>query len=249
MPRIPNFFWFELATSDIDAAAKFYGDVVGWIAVDQPGSPVRYVVVEAAGRGVGGIAAADPGSKPAWSGYIYSDDVDATAKAITAKGGAVQYGPDDIPGVGRFAVVADPQGALFKLLHPMGPDQPPVAPYTPGHVGWNELHTTDSKAALAFYGQQFGWTHARDFDMGEMGTYRLFAVDGTDAGGMMNSPLSPPCFWLPYFCVDDIDTAHERLTAGGGTVMHGPAEVPGGGFIIQGKDPQGAMFALTGPRK
>ena len=85
--------------------------------------------------------------------------------------------------------------------------------------------------------------------MGEMGTYRLFAVDGADAGGMMNSPLSPPCFWLPYFNVDDIDAAHMRLTAGGGSVMHGPVEVPGGGFIIQGKDPQGVMFALTGPRK
>ena len=74
------------------------------------------------------------------------------------------------------------------------------------------------------------------------------AYHGADAGGMMNSLLSTPCFWLPYFSVDDIDTAHERLDAGGGSVMHGPVEVPGGGFIIQGRDPQGVIFALTGPR-
>ena len=252
MSRTPNFFWFELATSDVDAALAFYASVVGWTSVDQNNAGPRYAVVEAAGRGVGGISAlnpAAPDSKPAWSGYIYSSDVDATARAISAAGGAVHYGPDDIPTVGRFAVVADPQGASFKLLAPSGEDLPPLAPYTPGHVGWNELHTTDSAAALAFYTAQFGWSHARDHDMGAMGTYRIFAIDGADGGGMMDSPLASPAFWLPYFSVGDIDAAHERVKAGGGSVMHGPAEVPGGGFIVQGSDPQGAMFALTGPRK
>lgn len=249
MPRTPDFFWFELATGDVDAALAFYTAVVGWTAADHDTPGPRYAVVEAAGRGVGGVSGTLAGGMPGWSGYIYSDDVDATASAIAAAGGAVHHGPGDIPGVGRFAVVADPQGAPFKLLKPGGPDQPPVAPYTPGHVGWNELHTTDAPAALAFYGAQFGWAAAREVEMGAMGTYHIFAIDGADGGGMMNSPLAPPCFWLPYFFVADIDAAHDRVMAGGGKVLHGPAAVPGGGFILQGRDPQGVMFALTGPRR
>ena len=250
MSRTPSFFWFTLTASDIDAALDFYSKVVGWTFTDYPGEGgrPRYAVLEVGDRGVGGVTTTS-GANPGWRGYIYSHDVDATVQEITAKGGTLVYGPDDIPGVGRFAIVADPQGAPFELLKPGGPDQPPVPPYTPGHVGWNELHTTDSKAALDFYTAQFGWTHARDFEMGEMGAYRIFAVDGVDAGGVMTSPLAPPAFWLPYFNVEDIDAAHDRLKAGGGEVMHGPAEVPGGGFIIQAKDPQGVMFALTGPRQ
>ncbi len=248
MPRTPDFIWCELACDDVDAALSFYTQVVGWTTSDLQGPGPRYAVVEAAGRGVGGIAGLMPGAPPGWSAYLYSADVDKTAAAISSAGGAVHYGPDDIPGVGRFAMVADPQGAPFKLLCPSGEDQPAVPPYTPGHVGWNELHTIDADAAMAFYTDQFGWSHIRDHDMGALGTYRIYAVDGADGGGMMNSPLVPPAFWLSYFSVDDIDTAHQRLIAAGGTVIHGPAEVPGGGYIIQGRDPQGAMFALTGPR-
>ena len=128
------------------------------------------------------------------------------------------------------------------------PGLPPPPLYTPGHVGWNELHTTETGTALDFYCSQFGWAHARDFDMGAMGSYRIFSIDGADAGGIMHGPLVPPAFWLPYFNVDDIDAAHKRLLAAGGSVMLGPTEVPGGGFIVQGTDPQGVMFALTGPR-
>ena len=165
-------------------------------------------------------------------------------------GGTVRRAPEDIPGVGRFAVVADPQGAGFMLFEPLpGSERPVVAQGTPGRAEWHELHAADRDAAFDFYAGQFGWTKAEAFDMGPMGTYQLFAAGDTTIGGMMTKmDAFPTPFWLYYFGVDAIDAAIERITANGGQILHGPAEVPGGAWIVQALDPQGAMFALVGPR-
>jgi hypothetical protein len=194
--------------------------------------------------------ARETGLKPCWLGYIGVDDVDAVADRIAKAGGAIHRAPEDIPGVGRFAVVADPQGAAFMLLKGATAGPPPQAfkASTPRHVGWNELHTTDWKAGLAFYSKLFGWAKSDTFDMGAMGTYLVFNAGGDAIGGMMTSPNFPRPVWLFYFNVDGIDAAHRRLTGAGGQVLFGPSEVPGGGWIIQATDPQGAMFALVGPR-
>src|SRR5581483_4424160 len=111
---------------------------------------------------------------PCWSGYIATDDVDAEVKRVTAAGGAIQKPPTDIPNVGRFAVVADPGGAVFLLFKPNGDETPqPVAPMTPGHVGWHELYAADPDRELAFYAGLFGWTKDRAHDMGPMGLYQI----------------------------------------------------------------------------
>ena len=153
--------------------------------------------------------------------------------------------PSDIPDVGRFAVVADPQGATFMLMSPNGPDQPPAPAGTPGHIGWHELYASDWKSAFDFYAGQFGWTKGEAMDMGEMGTYQLLG-DGT--GAMMDKPAAFPApFWLFYFNVPSIDAAAATVAAEGGKVLMGPHEVPTGQWILQGQDPQGAMFALLAP--
>lgn len=258
MPRTPSFFWYELMTTDIEAARDFYAGVVGWRPVawdgtDMAGKP--YTVMNAADRGVGGIMtlpddAKAMGMPPAWVGYVYAADTDAATKALKDAGGKVHREPDDIPNVGRFSVVADPQGAAFMLLAPDGPDQPPVEPSTVGHVGWHELYTTDWKAALEFYSGQFGWTKDHEFDMSEMGVYAIFSVDGQQTGGMMDKPPQMPMSaWQFYFNVDAIDAAAKRVTDGGGKVLMGPMEVPGGSWIIQCQDPQGAHFALSAPKR
>jgi uncharacterized protein len=207
-------------------------------------------------RGVAGIMAipdeakAD-GAPPMWLGYIFAPDVDAAAEAIRAAGGAVHRPPSEIADVGRFAVVADPQGATFMLLAPQGEDDgTPPAPGTPGHVGWNELYTSDWPSAFDFYAGQFGWTRDQAMDMGEMGTYQLFAAGGEAIGGMMNKPPQIPVpSWMFYFNVDDIDAAAARVTDNGGKVLFGPMEVPGGSWIVQAMDPQGAVFALAAVRR
>jgi predicted enzyme related to lactoylglutathione lyase len=159
--------------------------------------------------------------------------------------------PDDIPGIGRFAVVADPQGAVFEIMKPLPQDPPrPHAPAgTLGHTSWNELYVNDVEAAFAFYADMFGWRKDQAMDMGPMGAYQLYANQDGVIGGMMKRPPEVPrACWLYYFQVGDIDAAVGRVKSAGGQVFHGPMEVPGGDWIAQGADPQGAMFAVVGKR-
>lgn len=248
-----NFFWYELMTTDVPAAEAFYKAVVGWSSEPFPMDGPPYIVVKVGERGVGGIMeipaeAKAMGAGPGWLGYIRAADTDAATESVGRSGGAVQRPPEDIPNVGRFSVVADPQGGTFMFLAPMGPDQPPVDPATPGHIGWHELYTSDWPAALAFYSGQFGWAKGDSFEMGEMGTYQLFTIGGQPVGGMMNKPdPSMPTGWLFYFNVTDIDAGAGRITDNGGSITMGPTQVPGGQWIVMATDPQGAAFALLAP--
>jgi predicted enzyme related to lactoylglutathione lyase len=247
------YVWYELMTSDVAAAKTFYGRVLGWTAEDVPMPGMTYTLVKANDMQVAGLMmvpkeARDAGMKPCWVGYIAVPDVDQGAKKVASLGGKVLREPTDIPGVGRFAVVADPQGVVFQLFKGTGTAQPEAVSMKPGHVGWHELHSSDAAKAFEFYSALFGWTKDQAMDMGEMGTYQLFAIRGTPAGGMFNSP-APVKSWLYYFAVEDVDAALKRITDHGGHVLQGPMAVPGGMFVVQATDPQGAMFAIVGARK
>jgi len=255
-----NFVWYELMTSDVDAAAAFYTSVIGWNAADAGMPDMQYTLVRVGERQVGGLMAVPPGAaamgvKPGWIGYIGVDDVDAASDAASKAGATVHMAPKDIPGIGRFSVIADPTGASICLFTGHGDPAPALPPMSPGSIGWHELHSADPEAAWTFYQSQFGWTKGDALDMGPMGTYQLFSTGGATgmdmmSGGMMKIPPgSPASGWLYYFVVDDIDAALKRVTDNGGTVIMPPTEVPGGAWIIQGLDPQGAMFALVGMRK
>jgi predicted enzyme related to lactoylglutathione lyase len=188
------------------------------------------------------------GQPPSWRGYIGVDDVDAMAKRVKGAGGAVPYGPDDIPQVGRFAVCTDPQGAMFMIFKGAGEPPADLSPETPGAVGWHELYTSDWQAAWSFYSGLFGWEKAIAIDMGGAGTYQTFNINGRHAGGMMNVPGETPA-WVFYITVDDIKAATKRISDSGATILNGPMEVPGGSWIVQARDPQGAAFAFSGPNK
>jgi len=250
-----HFIWYELLTSDMEAAAEFYGAVIGWSVQrsDTPGKDYRQWSI--GGVAVGGLmeipaAAKAMGMRPSWLGYISVADVDASVAKITAAGGSVRMPAMDIPGVGRMATVADPQGAAFYVMAPIGEGPSRAfAPNRPGHGGWHELHTTDWQAALAFYGAQFGFAKSQAMDMGPMGTYLLFNAGSDAIGGMMNNPTIAHPMWLYYFNVDDIAAARTRLEAAGGVVLNGPHQVPTGVWILQAQDRQGAMFAMVGPNK
>ena len=248
-----QFAWHELMTPDAAAAGAFYADVVGWEAQDSGMPGMAYTLLRTGGVSVAGLMALTAEAKaagaiPGWTGYVAVDDVDATAAQATALGGTVHMPPMDIPGVGRFAVIADPQGAVLAIIRFSG-DQPAPPPMAPGSVGWNELMATDMQAVWPFYAALFGWTLGTAMDMGAMGTYQLFAVDGAERGGMMTRPPGTPGpYWAYYFSVPDIDAATARATARGATVLMGPMEVPGGAWVINAIDPQGVMFALVGMR-
>jgi uncharacterized protein len=256
-----KFIWYELMTSDQDAAIDFYKAVVGWSAADHENSGMtgfRYTILSAGDRGMGGLMQLTDqmvagGARPSWVGYIGVADADAKAKEIVEAGGRILMGPDDIPNVGRFAMVADPGGAPFYLLTPLPrDDEPPAAePTTPGLVSWHELYSSlGDKAAFDFYAGRFGWETMHEMDMGPMGTYRIFGADGVQMGGIMNKPDNiPASTWGFYINVDGLDAAVERIEANGGQVLMGPHEVPGGSWIVQCMDPQGANFALVSTQR
>jgi predicted enzyme related to lactoylglutathione lyase len=250
-----TFVWYELMTTDLEAAEAFYREVVGWSAQDwgQPGT--SYKIMSAGDRSVAGLMTLPEevraaGGRPAWLGYIGVPDVDTAAERLRQSGGKIHRAPADIPEVGRFAVVADPQGAMFMLFTPSRGPGEQAAPMTNGHVGWHELYAADGESAFDFYAGQFGWTKDQAMDMGPMGTYQLFAAGGYPIGGMMTKPAQVPVpAWLYYFVVPGIDDAVARVRDAGGQVLNGPMEVPGGAWIIQCLDPQGAMFALVAAKR
>jgi uncharacterized protein len=250
-----RFVWYELVTTDVEAATAFYAKVMGWGAWDAsvPGKP--YILF---GDGRAAISALTPlpddarqmGAEPIWVGYVGVDDVDAAAARITRLGGTVHVPPTDVSDISRFSVFTDPQAArlgLFKWRNPG--QQPPGPPDAPGRVGWHELIAADWEQAWAFYGDLFGW-RKEDADITETATYQPFSAGGQMIGGMFTKPETIPVpFWLYYFNTDDIDAAAQRVAAGGGEILEGPLETAGGSWVVRCVDPQGAAFALEGMRR
>ncbi len=254
-----RFIWYELITPDVDGAKRFYGDLVGWAAQDMPmpdGGGEPYSMLSSNGHGVGGImhlgeAMKAEGMPPNWTGYVCVDDCDAAAAKAAGLGGSVKRRPLDIPGIGRFAIIADPAGAVFAIMKPIPPEgsRPPSDINAVGQTGWHELFGADPSEGFPFYSDMFGWTKAGAMDMGPAGNYLLFNNQDGQIGGMMRRPDDVPAsFWLYYFRVADIDAAAAKVKATGGQVLMGPRDVPNGHRIVQGTDPQGAMFAVVGKK-
>jgi predicted enzyme related to lactoylglutathione lyase len=244
-----HFAWYELMTTDIEAAKAFYTKVMGWGAQDASGPGRPYVLFTAGRAVIGGLmglpdSAWATGGKPYWMGYVGVEDVDAAVARIEQLGGAVHVPPTDIPNISRFAVFADPQTATLALLTSHGPDHAQAGDVSaPGRVGWHELFAADRDKALVFYGALFGWQKA-DADIGELG-YQLFSAGAQTIGGMLTKPpIMPAPFWLYYFNIDNIEAAAKRVEAGGGKILEGPSEGPAGSWTVQCTDPQGALFAL-----
>ena len=249
-----RFSWYELMTSDTNAAGKFYSDVVGWTTKGmQGGDGAEYITFNVGDVGIAGML--NLAGHTAWIGYIAVEDVDAHIEKIVEAGGKLWKPATDVPGMLRFAVMSDPQGAAIVVFTPdpamPSPERP--APPADGTISWHELYTTDVEGGFDFYNKLFGWTKISDMDMGPMGVYRLFDEGDNKPmgdGGMMTKPPQVPVpGWQFYFAVDSINAAVERVKASGGKVLNGPMQVPGNSWVIQGQDPQGAVFALVSGRE
>ncbi len=240
-----RFVWHELLTTDTAAAAAFYAKVAPWRTA--PSNMPGYTIWMAAQTQVGGLMALPPGSgdtPPHWLVYVGTPDVDATCAKAQGLGAHLVKEAADIPNVGRFAVLVDPQGATFAVFTPMG-GPPPGAPPAHGGFSWHELATTDLTAALRFYGELFGWRKGQAHDMGAMGVYQIFEHAGNPVGGMCRpgSVQNAPS-WLSYVNVADCGRAVSAAKAAGARLLHGPMEVPGGSWIALLNDPQGGAFAV-----
>jgi uncharacterized protein len=245
-----RFEWHELLTSDTDAAAKFYPAVTGWGIMPFADDP-SYRMWTVAGVPIGGLLALPDeakamGEPPNWLPYIAVPDVDMAVRQAMAMSARTYVEPRDIPNVGRFAVLADPQGATFAVYSAAGRWPGHEGPATIGEFSWHELMTSDWRSALVFYQALFGWDTTSSMDMGPGGIYQMFGRNGIPLGGIYNKPpnVEGGARWLSYVRVPDADKLVKVVVKRGGAVVSGPMEVPGGDRIVTCRDPQGAQFAV-----
>ncbi len=247
-----RFVWHELMTTDPQAAGAFYSKVLRWKT--QPSGMPDYTLwvagkTQAAGLMAQPESARQSGAPPNWLVYIGTPDVDATAAAAERLGGKVLKAPADIPSVGRFAVIADPQGATFAIFTPGGSAPPEGAPSErvllarARHAAISRRRSRSTRSSSAGAADP---TH----DMGPAGIYQLIEHGGAQVGGAYKlMDASKPPHWLTYISVASVDKAAAAAKAAGGRVTQGPMEVPGGSRIAQILDPQGGAFAVHEPAR
>ncbi|HEY4117203.1 MAG TPA: VOC family protein [Byssovorax sp.] len=242
-----RFVWHELVTPEPKAALGFYGELLGWTSAEMDMGPAgSYTILKSNGVDVGGALVTPKGSNvpPSWLAYCSTDDVDAAAAKATKLGGKVMMPATDIPKVGRFAVVLDAQGAALAPFKPS--EQRPETNDKPadGTFCWDELLTSDPKAALAFYRDVYGWT-SEDKDMGPMGTYHMLKRGDRQAAGIMKTQMpGQPSAWLSYVAVSDVDESAKRAERLKGKVIVPGRDIPGIGRFAVLADREGAVFAV-----
>jgi predicted enzyme related to lactoylglutathione lyase len=259
-----GYIWYELMTPDPAGAKRFYDAVVsGWNMASESVAPgIDYRMIQRSdGKMAGGVLTLTDemrqgGARPIWIGYIHSTDVDAAVEAIKADGGQVIMQPWDQPGVGRLAMVTGPEGAPFYLMDPIPPEGDPnaksdvFAVNDAEHFRWNELFSSDPARSIDFFKRNFGWDQEGEMDMGSMGKYQFLQHDGVGIGAVMKTPPNVPrSIWNHYIGVTDIDRAAKAVNDGGGQILQGPMEIPGGEYSLNALDPYGATFGLVGRRK
>lgn len=251
--------WYELTSADPQASRAFYDHVIGWTTEAEPSGDMDYRMIATGDGNVGGVmrlteAMAADGAKPGWLFYIGVEDVDASAAAIKAAGGAVLMGPWTVPGVGPMAVVADPQGNPFYIMHgdsEAGDVSRAFDRAGLGKCGWNELITSHQAAGNAFYATVFGWTYPGKMEMpGDMGDYVFVNVGDIQIGATMQAAwdaesAATASGWRFYFRAPDIEQAATKVREGGGSVLMGPHPVPTGERIIVATDPHGVVFCVV----
>lgn len=245
-----TFCWVELATSDSEAAKKFYTELFGWSFDDNPMGPgMVYTMLKLDGKEVGALYKLMPhleqqGVPPHWMSYVATGSADDTAAKAKTAGGTVLQEPFDVMDFGRMAVIQDPTGAVFSTWQ-AGTHKGAAVVNQPNSFCWNELVTTDTSKASAFYTGLFGWgTDVQQFGPME---YTMFTNGDKPAGGMFQ--LTPemegiPPHWLTYFAVDDCDAKAQRAVELGAAIMKPADDIPGIGRFAILKDPQGAAFAI-----
>ena len=236
-----RFVWHELMTPDAAAAHAFYSKAIGWKS--QPWEEDPSYVMFAANRGlVGASTALENGDAPHWLPYIGTGDIEQTIAAATDKGASVVKPVDTLSSGSKYAVLQDPFGATFGLYESADEYGQITEPQT-GEYSWHELMSTDHEAAFDFYSELFGWEKLAEHDMGDMGVYLIWGIGGRQLGGMMKAMEGVSPAWTGYVFVKDVNQTAKKVKSAGGQVVNGPMEVPGGDWIVQLTDPQGALFA------
>lgn len=251
MSYLPGkFVWFEHVSKDAAKAKAFYSALFGWGVNAVPMGEQSYDMIMLGAQGIGGFRTAEPGMPSHWGSYLSVPDVDTSFAKATATGAKALMPPMDFGPFGRAAAIADPTGAVFCLWKGAQEDQPDVEKIPTGGWMWNELHTTDAKAAVAFYEKALGFSHDA-MDMGPAGTYYVLkdAAGNRRAGVMQQQPgLAMPSKWLPYVSVADCDASAAKATKlGAMSLAMPPTDIPNIGRFAVVIDPVGAAIAIMKP--
>lgn len=234
--------WVDYGAVDVDAAVTFYSEVLGWAPETTGPEYGGYVMCKIGENDAAGIGPNNtPGAPPAWLTYLSTNDADATAATATEAGGTVLAPPFEVMGLGRMAVLADPQGAVFGVWQAMAHIGSSVV-NEPGALTWSEAALPDPAAGQQFYTSLFGFHY--DEAPGAGDDYRMFATGSDSLGGIGGLPgPDVPAHWLTYFGVTDTDATAEAITSRGGRVVVGPYDTEFGRMATVA-DPWGATFAL-----
>lgn len=245
-----KYVWHDLFTTDPEAAQAFYGQLFGWEVkgMPMPGLPNdTYDMLHNQGEDFGGCMGMDPsqGGTPRWTPYItVPDTVDAAVERAAAKGGTVVMPPMDIPDVGRFAMVRDPDGTLTNPFSPIDNTEVPTKGTPPlGAITWNEIWVNDLERGKDFYSAVYGWSIAES-DMG--GDVRYFICNTGDQmrGGFGATGGQMPATTVFYVLVADLDASAAKVAELGGQTEGPIIEIPDVGRIQWARDPQGTQFCL-----
>jgi uncharacterized protein len=240
--------WVDLATPDIEAAERFYGELFGWEIPELPNSAEMggYRRAKLGGRDVAGVMPLmQEGQPPAWSTYVSVDEAEVIGRAIQENGGTMVAAPMQVDAYGRLALFTDPEGAFFGIWEPADFAGAELV-NEPGAFSWNELNTGNAEAAKRFYSSVFGWEF-EDRETENADGYTIGMVDGDHVAGMLEMsgqvPSEVPPHWNTYFTVEDTEAAIEQGKAGGGESVMGPMDVEVGRIAVL-RDPWGAVFSV-----
>jgi hypothetical protein len=237
--------WVDLGVADLDAAQRFYEQVLGWTVQDTGEEFGGYRIASVRGAAVAGIGPSTGEPPAAWTLYLAADDADKAAAAVISNGGTVLLQPGDVGPLGRMFLAADPSGAVFGVWQ-AGTHIGAGLVNEPGGLTWEDLRSTQPAAAQEFYRSVFGYR----FDPLPMAgpDYGVFSLPTEQAplggmGPMMGSPEGTPSHWLVYFAVDSTDAAVTAAAGAGGSVVRPASDSPFGRLAVLA-DPDGAAFCV-----
>jgi uncharacterized protein len=244
---IGSFCWLELATTDQNAAKKFYSNLFGWTSADMPMGPgAVYTLFKIGNRDAGTAAytlrAEQKGTPPNWAIYIAVENVDVTAKRAAELGGKLCLEPFDVFDMGRMAVVQDPTGATFCLWQ--AKQKANAVTEVDGTLCWADLNTSDPDKAIKFYSSLLGWK----FEKSEHDSSGYLHIKNGEQfiGGLppaKHRPPGPP-HWIAYIQVSNCDAIAAKAKATSAKFHLEPMTMEGVGRFAVIADPQGAAFAI-----
>jgi len=240
--------WGELLADNVEAEKTFYREVFGWQYESYGTGTDAYALIRANGRPIAGIVhyakPADAVRSARWLALMSVPDAARAAQQAAASGGKVLVPAKTLPGRGEMAVLADPEGALFGVIHSASGDPLDAFPSDNAWF-WLELWAKDAARMAEFYGPLGAYTVSRQEGPGDRPELHLVAAGYPRAGVLEIERTDVPSTWLPYVRVKDLQQTVASIERAGGRIVVAPSPEVRGGKVAVFLDPSGAAVAVA----